>query len=355
MSDEVCSGSTSIARSARASAWSYLVRLVDVVRCVLIVWVLRLLLYLLGTVGGSGMSLGKNAVICGKLEPDGVRNDCDLIDVAFASLPASASELSVFDSDRTSSELLNCDCRGCPFRPRLSNELKVDAELLICSGGLRSPARALPSREPFGLLERTLGARDCFFATRAFCFCSLSRSFSAAGTPSHFALTFRTCSGSLAEDTPGIALALSSPCWASKCAASLSKATPVGSFVTNRPPKRLFFFCVVGETGGLETFGNCSLLLELDSLKTFSELAEVWVLGGVFDRTLAVLLGNSAIISSFSAANFWADSWERSVDSEFRYESLGIWAGLYSGRVGEVGMVACIATDTLMLMLNWKD
>lgn len=108
MGDELCSGTISMVGSARVSTWLYSVRPVDVVWYVLTVWVLFSLLYLLGIVGGPGMSLGKNAVMVGKLEPEGVRKDCGFLDAPFVSLPVSTSELDVFDGEHTSSELLNC-------------------------------------------------------------------------------------------------------------------------------------------------------------------------------------------------------------------------------------------------------
>lgn len=144
-----------------------------------------------------------------------------------------------------------------------------------------------------------------------------------------------------------MARGLSSPCCASSCAANRSRANCVGSFVTKRPPKRPFFFCVGGEIKVLESLGNRSLPLEVEGLKTFSEPGDVLALGGVFDRAPGVLLGISETVSSFLMADFWADSCEGSIEAEFRYESLGTWAGFHSGRVGEVGIVACLVRDNL--------
>jgi hypothetical protein len=139
------------------------------------------------------MSLGKNAVIGGKLEPDGVRSDCDFVDAGWRVVrPRSGSVLGVLDGERISSELLNCEFICWPARPRLSNELKVELELLFSSGRL-APGLALACREASALLERALGASDCLFAARAFSFNILSRSFNASGTPSHLVLTLGTC------------------------------------------------------------------------------------------------------------------------------------------------------------------
>ena len=184
--DEVCSGTTSAAGSE-----SYRVRSVELVRCELAVGrVVCSFLYLVGTAGGSGMSLGKKEVICGKLEPDGDRNDCDFVDGALAAL---WKDSGFALGDRTSSELLYSDGLCWPALPRLSKELMVEFECLVRNCG-RSPGRASACREPSALLERVLGANDCLFdASRAFSFSSFSRSFRASGTPSHLALTFGTC------------------------------------------------------------------------------------------------------------------------------------------------------------------
>jgi hypothetical protein len=57
------------------------------------------------------------------------------------------------------------------------------------------------------------------------------------GLPSHFELTFGTVSGILADETPGMALGLSSPCSAMSFWASCSSATLDGS-LTKSPPSR---------------------------------------------------------------------------------------------------------------------
>jgi hypothetical protein len=78
------------------------------------------------------MLLGKNAVISGKLDPDGDRSDCDFVDAARTEFrPRSRSELDVLDVEHMSSEPLNCEFPSCPARPRLSNELKVEPERLF--------------------------------------------------------------------------------------------------------------------------------------------------------------------------------------------------------------------------------
>lgn len=132
-------------------------------------------------------------MIGGKLDPDGDRSDCDFVEAGWTDLrPRPGSELGVLDRERIPSELLNCEVLCWPARPRLSNELKVELELLF-SSDCRWSGLALACREPSTLLERVLGASDCLFAARAFSFMTLSRSFNASGTPSHFVLTFGTC------------------------------------------------------------------------------------------------------------------------------------------------------------------
>lgn len=65
----------------------------------------------MGTEGRDGMSLGKNEVIGGKLDPEGERKDCDFVDGGLPDLClVSSPEALGSAGDFTLPERLACDC-----------------------------------------------------------------------------------------------------------------------------------------------------------------------------------------------------------------------------------------------------
>jgi hypothetical protein len=111
------------------------------------------------------------------------------------------------------------------------------------------------------------------------------------GLPSHFELTFGTVSGILADETPGIALGLSSPCSAMSFWASCSSATLDGSLTKSPPSKEGRFLF-----GGFKAV-ECRVVEDLALVALVGRFADtvfVDLVGGF----LALVRGSTAVASS---------------------------------------------------------
>jgi hypothetical protein len=112
--------------------------------------------------------------------------------------------------------------------------------------------------------------------------------------------------------------------------------------LTNRPPKRLFFFWAAGGIGDLGLFDALSLSLDLVG---FNELPTVVGLPVLVDVSVFVSLPELLGMSSMVGLGGMAVACNESAVAEFRYESFGTCADFQSGFLGELGMAACMVAE----------
>ena len=240
-------------------------------------------LSLSGNVGGSGIWLGKKDVIGGRLDPEGDRSDWERAECGLGIFPRTLglSEPFVPAWNVSTSD---AGVRGAEYwvvgLPLISEKVELD-----CHGSGRS------SRSEISTLRDCVDDLEDIDLVPAVSCPLLSLSRLDPGLPSHFELTFGTVSGIVADETPGMALGLSSPCSATSFFASCSSATLDGS-LTKSPPSREGRFLF----GGFKAV-ECRAVEALALAALAGRFADT-VFGDLAGGFLVLVRGTTAVASS---------------------------------------------------------